>query len=360
MLARVIAREACRSSRSFAFRCYTIPTTQGAGNTPNLLNVPPPKKQKIDLRPAPIKPIQKPSPLSASKVPLSKPAKTNASTDSSTKLAAAKEEVQQAIHDAEAHGILKPPPPDANWFKRTLHTAIELLKFYYRGVKLIFTRRKHIATVKERVAAGGSPLTRAEFRLIQTQKDDIKKVVPFLIIAMLLEEVIPLIAIYAPWMLPSTCILPSQRQKIEEKRYEKAQTLAQDSRHIYAELKRTENPAGYLPLDSLSISGAPTAISGLLGLSTLGGDFLSARRIRRHLDFISKDDQLLLESGPDTFLTVRELKEALEERGMITKGLVHKDLQARLAWWLESVKVPSETIEDSAITRRLALVISSR
>jgi hypothetical protein len=42
------------------------------------------------------------------------------------KLADAKKEIQQHIHNAEAHGILTPPPPDANWFKRTLHTAIQL------------------------------------------------------------------------------------------------------------------------------------------------------------------------------------------------------------------------------------------
>jgi len=54
---------------------------------------------------------------------------------------------------------------------------ISLKKFYYRGVKLIYTRRKEIALIKDRIAAGGAPLTRAEFRLIQTQKDDLKKYV---------------------------------------------------------------------------------------------------------------------------------------------------------------------------------------
>jgi hypothetical protein len=37
-----------------------------------------------------------------------------------------KETTKRDIEDAEAHGILTPPPPDANWFKRTLHKGIQL------------------------------------------------------------------------------------------------------------------------------------------------------------------------------------------------------------------------------------------
>ncbi len=88
------------------------------------------------------------------------------------------------------------------------------------------------------------------------------RVVPFLIIALLLEEIIPLIAIYVPSMLPSTCVLPTQRQRIDEKRAEKAHSFALEHRHVYAELRRSENPAGYLPLESLHHPGASTAICG--------------------------------------------------------------------------------------------------
>ena len=85
---------------------------------------------------------------------------------------------------------------------------------------------------------------------------------PFIFIALLLEEVIPLIAIYAPFMLPSTCVLPSQRERIEAKRSEKATAFANDYRHIYAQLKLLETPAGHLPLDTLRIPGASVAVCG--------------------------------------------------------------------------------------------------
>ena len=39
-----------------------------------------------------------------------------------------------------------------------------------------------------------------------------------------------MIVLYAPGMLPSTCVLPSQRERIEKKRREKAQAIIEASR----------------------------------------------------------------------------------------------------------------------------------
>jgi LETM1-like protein len=146
-------------------------------------------------------------------------------------------------------------------------------------VKLIFSRRKEIALIRARVKAGGTPLTRSEHRLIRTQKDDVIKcvfftllhfhhsfsiyrIIPFVFIALILEEAIPVIAICAPFMLPSTCILPSQQQRIEEQRAEKAKTFAIQYKYLYGHLKETESPKGFLPLQSLRLQEASTAVCG--------------------------------------------------------------------------------------------------
>lgn len=42
---------------------------------------------------------------------------------------------------------------------------------------------------------------------------------PFVLIVVIIEEIIPLIVMYAPGMLPSTCVLPSQRARIDAKRH---------------------------------------------------------------------------------------------------------------------------------------------
>lgn len=63
-------------------------------------------------------------------------------------------------------------------------------------------------------------------------------------------------------MLPSTCILPSQQQRIEDKRAEKARAFATQYKHLYSLLKETEDPMGFLPLQSLRLQDASTAVCG--------------------------------------------------------------------------------------------------
>lgn len=55
---------------------------------------------------------------------------------------------------------------------------------------------------------------------------------------LVLEEVIPLIVLYAPGMLPSTCILASQRERIEAKRYEKQRAYAEEMCDAFMELRK--------------------------------------------------------------------------------------------------------------------------
>ncbi|KAF5351981.1 hypothetical protein D9756_007385 [Leucocoprinus leucothites] len=316
------------------------------------------RKQKVGLRPGPVKPPPSrstPSTLSAHHVPktASSPShKLLPTSDTPPPLNEVKETAKRDIEEAEAHGILTPAPPNANWFQRTLHKAIQLAKFYFRGVKLIFVRRGEIASIRARIKAGGSPLTRSEFRFIQTQKDDVNKVIPFIIIALLLEEVIPIIAIYAPSFLPSTCILPSQQARIQEKKYQKAVGFAIKHSPLFSELRSKESPENYLPIDAIRHNNAPTVICGLLGLSTLGFDALRIHRIRRRLDFLAEDDRLLLQDKPD--LSEKELTEALEERGLVGLSLSPKAKEAKLKWWLNSVQTSDPS---STSARRLALMV---
>lgn len=101
------------------FQSSSSTTTSSASShqIPNITH----RKQKIDLRPAPIK--LKSSTVSATRRPTLHPTSESPPTPS---LGDVKETARRDIQDAEAHGILTPPPPDANWFKRTLHKGIQL------------------------------------------------------------------------------------------------------------------------------------------------------------------------------------------------------------------------------------------
>ena len=66
-------------------------------------------------------------------------------------------------------------------------------------------------------------------------------------IAVVLEAIIPLLVLYAPWMLPSTCILPSQRARIVRSRQEGQ--LAFSTLRDYFEPLRAEGASkGFVPL----------------------------------------------------------------------------------------------------------------
>jgi hypothetical protein len=81
------------------------------------------------------------------------------------------------------------------------------------------------------------------------------RLVPFVAIVLLLEEVIPLIVLYAPGMLPSTCILASQRERIDAKRREKQRTYAETSHDAFLDVLK----AGPTAL----ASSLPSTLSGI-------------------------------------------------------------------------------------------------
>jgi len=128
-------------------------------------------------------------------------------------------------------------------------------------------------------------LTLAEYCLIHTHKDGINKCVSLVsfhphlkLFFFVLKKSHPLLNYRsssgrshptyryirsAPFMLPFTCILRPQRDRIDAKRSENAATFSTRYYQIYRALKHTENPGGFLPLPSFShLDSAPTAICG--------------------------------------------------------------------------------------------------
>ncbi|KAF5367412.1 hypothetical protein D9758_003638 [Tetrapyrgos nigripes] len=274
---------------------------------------------------------------------------------SSSKEVGIKELIQRDIKHAEQVGVIAPAPLDANTFRKIVHTTWELTKFYFYGALAIYKRRQNISAIKTRIRNGGLHLTRAEGRLIELQRKDVNKVIPFVILAILMEELIPVIAIYAPFMLPSTCILPSQQARIEEKKAVKALDASVSYRALFAELNGKAQD-GKLPLSALRGNGSAAAMCGVLRLPTFGNDLLRTWRIQQHLKFIKKDDDLLIRDDLLNTLSNEELLQALEERGFITMGIKTTEARNRLKWWLDSVRDHS----DDVLARRLSLLAERR
>ncbi|KAI0321091.1 hypothetical protein OF83DRAFT_1101517 [Amylostereum chailletii] len=339
----------------------------GADKTPTtpLTSTPPPlpssRKSKVELRPGPVKPSPltssipgaSPKPVKVPGTPSGSASETTASNGGTKSSPSIVEMTKQDMHHARTHGVLAPPPPNAGRIGKLWHQVKELFKFYLRGIKLINTHRVQVREMRERVKAGGEPLSRWESRFIQTYQQDLVKLVPFLTILLVLEEVIPLIVLYAPGMLPSTCVLPSQRERIEQKRRDKQEAFIQSSRE---ELSAIQKAGVNLNVAALPSRTHMMAICGALSLSTWGPPHLRIRRVERHLQGIAADDALLTSEGMGERLTQPELIEALEERGIMTTELSSSTLKARLRWWLSNV---DKSADGDAVSRRIFLVARS-
>ena len=159
-----------------------------------------PRKQKVELKPGPVKAkVLEAGKLQSSvsnqpdaNVPRSTPSSTSTShVDTAGGMI---ETAKTDFADASQHGILAPAPEGSSRIYTLYHQAKELFvriliiitefelitvncdqKFYARGLKLIFTNRKRAREMLERVRAGGPPLTRWETRFINTCKVDMMK-----------------------------------------------------------------------------------------------------------------------------------------------------------------------------------------
>lgn len=203
------------------------------------------------------------------------------------------------IADAESHGILQPPPPGAGWAKSTLHKALQLavrlFLFYFISAhaypclpEILLPRRQarlyplqdsarhetprpgrwsparalgvpHVAHAERRhqeVHASPAPLN-------ELPHSTCLRLVPFVLIALILEEIIPLIVIWAPGMLPSTCILPSQRERIQAKAMDQALALAVNHGPALAALTRAAD-GGEIPLNAISSPDVPKVLCGFV------------------------------------------------------------------------------------------------
>lgn len=81
---------------------------------------------------------------------------------------------------------------------------------------------------------------------------------PFLLLALILEEAIPILALYAPFSLPSVCLLPGQQRRINAKKTEKAVAARADNSALVKQLQSVAAPSGLLQLQELKADTAST------------------------------------------------------------------------------------------------------
>ncbi|CAD6977370.1 unnamed protein product [Tilletia controversa] len=182
-------------------------------------------------------------------------------------------------------------------------------------------------------------LSREEYQLVKYHNSDMRKLPLFLAIVLILEELFPLVLIYAPGLLPSTCILPSQIAKVREKdevrRTEAVQRLrAKEDGLVVGQ--GTEAGAGGWDEEAKRVIGALDAaalkdLSVRFRLPTWGGSMLQRGRLasHAHLVYLRSDDALMAgsDSGSGTAVAdevpqdVEGLQRACTECRLRTSGV---------------------------------------
>ncbi|CAE6416887.1 unnamed protein product [Rhizoctonia solani] len=287
-----------------------------------------PRKQKIELKPGPRptaaagtqatsaqhdKPTA-PTPQPTIAQPKAEASKANGSPESEKPPSKIKIAIADVVKAAE-QGTLAPPPPDASKIGKLWHQVKELFKFYVRGLKQLLVHRQIVKDIQAR----GGQMTWEETHFIKTYKEDTIKLIPFLLILLILEEALPLVVLYAPFLLPSTCILPNQRARILWKRDDAQFNARSEARSILLSgeslQKLAEGGVKEMPADLVS------TMARVFGLSTRGPVALHRRRLEKHLEYLINDDRLLvLEETMGSHLDLRNLKVVMSERGFLASA----------------------------------------
>ena len=270
-------------------------------------------------------------------------------------------------------------------------------KFYWNGLKLTWANHKRVRPLKERLTSGPASqlsrrygilpaamvdkcmvevlerdgLTRAEYQMLMRDAHDWGKIPLFGLLACIFGEWLPLFIGFIPNVVPVTCRIPSQvdrmRQVAEERRRESfsvhtegAEDLAGRQRVIET-VKGAEKEAtslstrdsrgtqallacGQLPgtmIDQLStrdllhlssVFGLHKRVWDRLGMSP--PRLLLQRGVQGHLANLGVDDMLLLRYRATSELTEDEVRMACEQRGIDTIGRKLESIKQDLAKWL--------------------------
>ncbi|KAK0526702.1 hypothetical protein OC842_005102 [Tilletia horrida] len=246
---------------------------------------------------------------------------------------------------------------------RAYETLKFLFLFYLNGVKQIFRNRTRVLEIQARVKEGGRALSREESQLIKTHDSDMRKLPLFLAIVLILEELLPLVVIYAPGLLPSTCILPSQMAKIRAKEEDRRTAAVKRLRGEAEGRARLELAAGVGAVQAAAAAEAEAEaangweedakrVVGQLDaaslkdlaltfkLPTWGGSYLQRGRLASHLAYLRADDALMAGSGVNDEVPqdLDGLSRACTERGLRASGADPVTMSESLRSWLSHTR----------------------
>ncbi|KAJ3297367.1 Para-hydroxybenzoate--polyprenyltransferase, mitochondrial precursor (PHB:polyprenyltransferase) [Borealophlyctis nickersoniae] len=256
----------------------------------------------------------------------------------------------------------------ASPLQKYLNTYKQTLSVVKNGPKILWRETKEARALKKKIEMEGYVLNRNEYLLVKRNAEDVRRVIPFFFVILLLPEAIPFLLLKAPALLPSTLQSPEQ----SEKRWKKLQEIRLQLAKETVDRIRAKGgaPESFLSDDHViqvakdhpaqfyleALGGAQVKmISKYLGLRSFGPAFSLRSPLKRHLEMVKGDDQLIANLGVKS-LSLEELRAANETRGLSSVDLSEEQLQANLQAWLDlslnkRADVPSGLLLVTSIVR---------
>ncbi|KAJ8326312.1 hypothetical protein QVD99_003419 [Batrachochytrium dendrobatidis] len=229
---------------------------------------------------------------------------------------------------------------------------------YYQGSKLLVEHTRQVKNLKQQQHRKPFQYSRKEFMLIKTNADDIKRIMPFFIVLILIPETLPFFLMRGADIIPSTCILPDQllakREKLKKVRHQltadaitsilNGQVLEPES---LTKPETIKHLAAFQP-QHFEIHGMMhdqlVQYSKLMGFSTWRPSWMLKSKLKKHFQFLKEDDMLLKSEGLEG-LSMEELQLACEDRGIVSVGLERANLADKLYKWIDLHTTPDPHIQ---------------
>ncbi|RKF81059.1 putative letm1-like protein [Golovinomyces cichoracearum] len=219
------------------------------------------------------------------------------------------------------------------------------LGFYKTGMKNIYYNYKASQKIEDIIESkyGGKlsqavkekAISRSDFQLLTRNWHDIKRVPLFGLMFAVFGEFTPLVVLAIGNIVPLTCRIPAQITKERKKLEERRRKIIEPS----ASFKSTEGSPVSLEPKILA------QINTSLGLSSQFWNFFGGpphlilkRRVKKRLEYLRLDDELLEVAGGVHKMCTEEVKMALVERGIDVLGRDESLLRDDLKSWLGSRK----------------------
>lgn len=290
----------------------------------------------------------------------------------------------------------RPPPlslpardPAASTFSHLFATGKAYLTFYKTGFKQIYTNTRLVWSLgsasgipPDTPAPAGHPAepptlrpsttTRSTELLKRRWRHDIRRLPLFALMFIVCGEFTPLVVLALPSVVPLTCRIPRQIEKLrrateERRRASSARIQDKLQRFNAGSSSRIEGVA------VLSHAEVTAHIARSLGLISPLWDslplpdsvvaLLASRRVRAHVAYLDRDGHLLSQAGGVPALEEDEVALACEERGLHVVDRSAAELRDSLGRWVDLAG--EEGGDDSGkpwspavVARREALVVS--